>query len=177
MLKKLLIGILIGLLVLSAIIGATYGIHKHNSKKAAEEEMTTEYEAEVIPEAETDSYGIDANDPLRDLKLSLVVDLDRQTLEEIYSGYSKEFLDSSMPNRNDERTSAASYVGWGKEGYKMYDAVSFPFRVVEKGKTKYSNDDIQVMLSDVREEIMRNPVFLDMFLQGMRKWRLLIIQQ
>ena len=160
--------VLIAIVAVFAIAGAAFGIHKWNQSKAADsanEEVTT---AEEVPTPEKD-YGIDANDPLKDLKLSLIVDLDRQTLEQMYTEFLRDFLDSSMPNRNDERTSAASKVGWGKtEGAKMYDAVSFPFSVVQKDKTEYTQEDIDKMYEELQEEIMRNPVVGDMLIQGMQ---------
>lgn len=111
---------------------------------------------------------ISDDDPLKDIKLSLIVDLDQATLAKMYTEFSKEFLDSSMPNRNAARTIAASKVGWGRKGQHMYDAVSFPFSEVKKGKTSYSEEDINRMYEELQEEIMRNPVVGDMVIQGMQ---------
>ena len=171
--KKRIFTILLSVIVaIFAISGIAYGIHKYNQTHPKDKSTDTVAADETPTPTPEKDYGIDANDPLKDLKLSLIVDLDRQTLEEMYSGYSQEFLDSSMPNRSGERTLAASTVGWGKEGYHMYDAVSFPFSTVQKGKTEYTEADIDTMLDELREEIMRNPVVLDMFLQGMKEMSL-----
>lgn len=171
--KKLFIILLCITLVVFAVAGAAYGVHKYQTSKAADTAETTEYSEEattntVTPDAVAEpDYGISDSDPLKDLKLSLIVDLDRQMLDEMYTGYLKDFLDSSMPINNDERTSAASKVGWGKEGQKMYDAVTFPFSTVAKDKKDYSKEDIEKMYGELKEEIMRNPVMGDMVLQGM----------
>ena len=159
------------IVVVFVIAGIGFGIHKLNQTKAASNETETVAEdtATPTPDSAGKDYGIDANDPLKDLKLSLIVDLDRQTLEQMYTEYLRDFLDSSMPNRNDERTRAASLVGWGStEGAKMYDAVSFPFSVVQKDKKEYTQDDINKMYEELQEEIMRNPVVGDMLIQGMQ---------
>lgn len=164
--------IIIAIIAVFVIAGASFGIHKWNTTKAADtakdtEEVATE-EAVPTPDSQKD-YGISDSDPLKDLKLSLIVDLDRQTLEQMYTEFLRDFLDSSMPNRNDERTKAASFVGWGKtEGAKMYDAVSFPFSTVQKGKDKYSQEDVDKMYEELQEEVMRNPVVGDMLIQGMQ---------
>lgn len=168
--KRALIITLAVVLAVFAIAGTCFGIHKWNQSKAADKDTAKEAvtTAEAEPEPEKD-YGIDANDPLRDLKLSLIVDLDRQTLEQMYAEYVRDFLDNSMPNRNNERTSAASKVGWGKtEGAKMYDAVTFPFSTVAKDKKTYTDEEIQKMYEELQEEIMRNPVMGDMVIQGMQ---------
>ena len=163
--KKLLIFLLVAILVVIAVAGVSFGIHKYNSNKASANDAATDTTA--TPEPEKD-YGIDANDPLKDLKLSLIVDIDRATLEQMYTEFVRDFLDSSMPNRNDERTKAASLAGWGKEGSKLYDAVTFPFSSVARGKTEYSQEDIDKMYLELQEELMRNPVMGDMVIQGMR---------
>jgi hypothetical protein len=164
--KRTIIILLSIIAVIFAIAGIAFGIHKWNQKKAAADE-TPAATTQTIADNGT-QVTPDADDPLADLKLSLTVDIDRHTLDGMYTGYSQEFLDSSMPNRNDERTSAAALVGWGKSGYKMYDAVSFPFSTVEAGKTNYTDEDIAQMYAELQEEIMRNPVVGDMVLQGMQ---------
>ena len=154
--KKLYIAIIIIIVGVFAVAGIAFGVHKYSQNKAnaASEEspIVTNEEAasatEVVPEKD---YGIADSDPLKDIKLSLIVDLDRQTLEGMYADFIRDFLDSSMPNRNDERTSAASKVGWGKEGNKMYDAVSFPFSEVQKDKKEYSDSDIDAMYLELQE--------------------------
>ena len=167
--KKIFTIALVAIVAVFAIAGIAFGVHKSNQSKATDNIALEETaaEGEEIPTPEKD-YGISDNDPLKDLKLSLIVDLDRQTLEQMYTEYLRDFLDSSMPNRNDERTKAASLVGWGKtEGAKMYDAVSFPFSTVQKGKKEYTQEDIDKMYEELQEEIMRNPVVGDMLIQGM----------
>ena len=110
---------------------------------------------------------------LEDLKLILAVDLDEDSLSKMYSDFSKVFLDNSMPNQNAARTSAASKVGWGKDSTsKMFDAVSFPFEAVSAEKKEYTDEDILNMYRELQEEIMRNPVFGDMFAQGLKKLEL-----
>ena len=49
----------------------------------------------------------------------------------------------------------------------MFDAVTIPFSVVERGKKEYSKDDIEQMKSELYEAIMRNPVMGDMMAQWM----------
>ncbi len=176
--KKFFIITLCAILAVFAIAGAAFGIHKYNAANTAAAD-TTEYEEveepvenTITPDAVDADYGISDSDPLKNLKLSLRVDVDYHMLQTVFTGYIAEMLDNSMPNRNEERCSAASKVGWGKSGYKMYDAFNFPYSTVEKGKTKYSEEDIQQMIEETREEIMRNPVMLDMLLQGMKEMKL-----
>ncbi len=121
-----------------------------------------------IPEPEPEPEP----DLLADIKADLTVDLDEDILAKMYSEFSYEFLDSSMPNRNDERTLAASKVGWAKDGTKMFDAVSFPFSTVKKDKTSYTDEEIEKMYSELQEEIFRNPVAGDMFAQGIKEMKL-----
>ena len=164
--RNIIIGVLCLILVI-VIVAFAIAKHLHNQKVAA---ATSNNEAatEQMPVPTADTQETTEYDPLADLKLSLTVDIDRQTLETMYNWYSREFLDSSMPNQNNDRTLAASYVGWSKPGTKMYDAVSFPFTTVEKGKKEYTDEDIEKMLDELREEIIRNPVVGDMLLQGMQ---------
>lgn len=166
--KKVIIILLSVILLVFAITGVAFGIHKWKTKKAQDNNTSTATETTRTTE-QTPATNVtpDPIDSLVDLKISLTVDVDRATLDGMYAGYSQEFLDSSMPNRNDERTSAAALVGWGKSGNKMYDAVTFPFSTVEAGKKKY-NEDIDQMYAELQEEIMRNPVMGDMVLQGMQ---------
>jgi hypothetical protein len=161
--KKVFAIVIVAALLILGVSGAVYAYRQYSGNKAAEatnEEMPTPTTEEALDSAAT-------NDPFADLKLSLTVDIDRQTLETMYTGFIRDFLDSSMPNRNAERTVAASHVGWGKEGQKMYDAVTFPFSVVQRGKTEYSDEDIDKMYLELQEEIMRNPVMGDMVIQGL----------
>ncbi len=157
---------LIAVLVVAIIVAVIFGIKAHNKNRTttSNNEVAT-IEEMPIPDVSTEQ---ESTDPLADLKLTLTVNIDSQTLELMYEGFSEELLDSSMPNRNDERTVAASHVGWAKEGRKMYDAVSFPFSTVEKGKTEYTDEDIDAMIEYLREEIIRNPVVGDMVIQGMQ---------
>ena len=164
--RRIVIILLSIALAVFVIAGIAYGVHKWNPKKTAEPTETTTTQPTTENYVTPDTS--DSDDPFADLKISLTVDLDRQTLEGMYVGFSQEFLDSSMPNRNAERTSAASLVGWGTEGNKMYDAVTFPFSTVAKGKTSYTDEEIAQMYSELQEEIMRNPIMGDMVLQGMQ---------
>lgn len=106
---------------------------------------------------------------LDELKLKLTVNLDQETLDKMFLTFSRDFLDSSMPNKNGKRTVAASKVGWGKKGDRLYDAVSFPFGVVKANKKAYNKADLETMYTELQEEVMRNPVMGDMILQGMKE--------
>ncbi len=130
--RNIIIG---GVCLVILIVVAAFAIVKHlHDQKVATATSTNEATEQIpVPTADTQETTYD---PLADLKLSLTVDIDRQTLETMYNWYSREFLDSSMPNQNNDRTLAASYVGWSKPGTKKYDAVSFPFTTVEKGKER-----------------------------------------
>ena len=97
----------------------------------------------------------DKVDSLNELKLKLTVDLDQETLDKMFLTFSRVFLDSSMPNKNGKRTVAASKVGWGKKGDRLYDAVSFPFKVVKANKKAYDKADLEAMYVELQEEIMR----------------------
>ena len=108
-------------------------------------------------------------DSLNELKLKLTVNLDQETLDKMFLNFSRDFLDSSMPNKNGKRTVAASKVGWGNKGDRLYDAVSFPFSSVKANKKAYNKADLEAMYKDLQEEIMRNPVMGDMILQGMKE--------
>ena len=158
---------LVAILVVLVVIAVIISVKAINKNRTASDNTAATIEQMPIPEADTTTEP-ESTDPLADLKLSLTVDIDSQTLELMYNGFSEELLDSSLPSRNDERTSAASSVGWSKPGTKMYDAVSFPFTTVEKGKKEYTYEDIEKMIDEIREETLRNPVFGDMFLQAMQ---------
>ena len=112
-------------------------------------------------------------DPFKEIKLSLRVDLDTETLDKMYTEFMRDFLNYSTLDQSDARTSAASLVGWSsKEGTKMFDAVSFPFEVVEAKKTEYIDDDIEAIYKELQDETMRNPVLGDMIIQGMKEMAL-----
>ena len=106
---------------------------------------------------------------LNELKLKLTVNLDQETLDKMFLNFSRDFLDSSMPNKNGKRTVAASKVGWGNKGDRLYDAVSFPFSSVKANKKAYDKADLEAMYKNLQEEIMRNPVMGDMILQGLKE--------
>ena len=148
-----------GLAIVSAI---AYGIYAFRPK------------AESATAVEDKNSKVDnvAVDSLENLKLTLTINLDQETLNKMFTEFKKNFLDNSMPTKNGKRTAAASKVGWDKEGKHMYDAVSFPFSTVEKSKKKYSNEDIESMYTELKDEIMRNPVMGDMILQGMAQLKL-----
>lgn len=162
--NKKIIAVIVAAAVLFGIFGAAKGLNlgKGNSSDAVASSNSSTSEASSVADTISD------DDPLKDIKLSLIVDLDQATLAKMYTDFSKTFLDSSMPNKNAARTIAASKVGWGRKGQRMYDAVSFPFSGVKKGKTSYSEEDVKKMYSELQEEIMRNPVVGDMVIQGMQ---------
>ncbi len=116
---------------------------------------------------------VEEEDPFKEIKLSLRVDLDTETLDKMYIEFMRDFLNYSTLDQSDARTSAASLVGWSsKEGTKMFDAVSFPFEVVEAKKTEYIDDDIEAIYKELQDETMRNPVLGDMIIQGMKEMAL-----
>ena len=120
-------------------------------------------------ESATVTVNKDKVDGLNELKLKLTVNLDQETLDKMFLNFSKVFLDSSMPNKNGKRTVAASKVGWGRKGDRLYDAVSSPFASVKANQKAYNKADLEAMYVELQEEIMRNPVMGDMILQGMKE--------
>ena len=127
-----------------------------------------------VPAVEPQIHVVaEEEDPFKEIKLSLRVDLDTETLDKMYTEFIRDFLNYSTLDQSDARTSAASLVGWSsKEGTKMFDAVSFPFEVVEAKKTEYIDDDIEAIYKELQDETMRNPVLGDMIIQGMKEMAL-----
>ena len=158
------------LIIIAIMSGAVFALFKGGvfSPKDKESEVATEDTA-LAPEGQgedSSSFTIDPNDPLYDLKLSLRVDVSKEDLSKYEEELTKLFNDISMPSRNEERTTAASKVGWGKEGYHMYDAISDPFSTVEAGKTKYTEEETEKMYQELRQEIADNPIVGMMILEG-----------
>ncbi len=178
MTKKIIATIVALVVIVFGIFGISKLIHNAGIKPDGEVEVsatevdkntdTAQQAEQMQAQEQAQEQAQQAEDILEDLKLSLSVDLDADTLEKMYANFVRDFLDNSMPNKSAERTLAASKVGWGDEGQKMYDAVSFPFSAVQKGKAEYSQDDIDQMYLELQEEIMRNPVMGDMVVQGMQ---------
>ena len=75
----------------------------------------------------------------------LTVDLD--DVSDYYADVSWEFLDNQMPNRDKERVAATGYS----------NAVSFPFESTDKDEAYL----------EIREEILRSPVYGDMVAQAL----------
>ena len=108
-------------------------------------------------------------------------DIDNALLSERFKNVSRELLDNSLPNRAKERT----------EKTGISDAVSFPFdvndtvnkKVVEFAKAgnakdwarirkeilreKLSKADLEKFSNQLDQELLRNPVFLDMTIRGL----------
>lgn len=157
----------IAIMVVAIVVVATTGAIVAYAMNAKNERNTEDGGSD---DATTTSYTLDPNDPLYDAKISLMVNISDEDLEKYVLSYSKRFLDSSMPSRAAERTSAASKVGWGAwEGMRMYDAVSFPFSPVAAGKTEYSQEETATMVEELRMEIAENPPVGMMVLEGLEK--------
>lgn len=192
--KRVLIIILVVALVATSgglVALATSGVFSRD-KEATEAAPvdTTEYGGEVsnnelAPEGnfeeqqQTETAGVIYNENLSDdellleaTKQTLTVDVTPEILKRYEDNYSLIFSRSSMPTMNKERTSAASKVGWGKEGQRMYDAVDLPFSKVEKGKKKYSDDDVQDMHEENLERHATNIIVGMMTIGGMKEMKL-----
>ncbi|MBQ2638911.1 hypothetical protein IJF91_02500 [Candidatus Saccharibacteria bacterium] len=172
--KKIIAVVLAIILLLSGGLFALVKAGVFSRDKAEVEAAAPTEEEELTPEMhdaldeQTADNGISQDDPLYEAKITLKVNVTDEDLKKYVIDYLKTFQDSSMPSRNKERTTAASKVGWGEEGMAMYDAVSFPFSTVEKGKKKYTDAEIDQMVDELREEIRRNPVVGMMVLDGMK---------
>ena len=94
-----------------------------------------------------------------DIENDLRVDLD--STKDYYPEVSWEFLDYQMINQDAARVDASG----------LSDAVSFPFIIKESlnldnpSETTY---DYDYMFSQVKEEILRSPVYCDMVIRGMK---------
>lgn len=88
---------------------------------------------------------------LNQSKADLTVNLDDEIIGKAFPEISREFLDSSMPNRNRERVSAAGFS----------TALTFPFTgASQKDDQVYSDDVIQGWwTNELTNELLRNPVY------------------
>ena len=85
-----------------------------------------------------------------EVKEALTVNFDEILLGKAYPEISREFLDSSMPNRNRERVEAAGFstaLTMPFSGVQQDDGVTYPDETIERWWSQ-----------ELREEILRNPV-------------------
>ena len=84
-------------------------------------------------------------------KANLTVDLDSEILQAAFPNVSREFLYSSMPNRNKDRVAAAGFSS----------ALTYPFTgVIQQDGQSYSDETVRMWWeTELTEEILRNPVY------------------
>ena len=103
---------------------------------------------------DTDLQVASANvtdEELNQSKADLTVNLDEEIIGKAFPEISREFLDSSMPNRNRERVSAAGFS----------TALTFPFTgASQKDDQTYADDVVQGWwTNELTNELLRNPVY------------------
>lgn len=88
---------------------------------------------------------------LNQAKADLTVDLDSEVLNSAFPGVSREFLYSSMPVNNEDRTTAAGFSS----------ALSYPFSgASQKDGQSYSDETVRAWWeTELTEELLRNPVY------------------
>ena len=88
---------------------------------------------------------------LRQAKADLTVDLDSEVLQAAFPNVSREFLYSSMPVNNEDRTTAAGFSS----------ALAFPFSgASQKDGESYLDEAIKGWWQqELTEELLRNPVY------------------
>lgn len=88
---------------------------------------------------------------LNQAKADLTVDLDSEVLNSAFPGVSREFLYSSMPVNNEDRTTAAGFSS----------ALSYPFSgASQKDGQSYSDETVRTWWeTELTEELLRNPVY------------------
>ena len=82
-------------------------------------------------------------------ELSLVVNLDDSVLDSMFPEVSWQFLDSSLNKHRNQRIAASG----------LENPVTFPF--------ENNEEDLDAMMQEVYEEILRNPIYGDMIAQGL----------
>ena len=88
---------------------------------------------------------------LKAAKADLTVDLDSEILQSAFPNVSREFLYSSMPVNNEDRTTAAGFSS----------ALSYPFSgASQKDGQSYSDETVRAWWeTELTEELLRNPVY------------------
>lgn len=130
--------LIIATIVVVMIAGVAWAKNTFFSARASQE--TTVASATDVTEQE-----------LNQAKADLTVDLDEEIIGKAFPEISREFLDTSMPNRNRERVNAAGFS----------TALAFPFTgASQKDDQSYADETIQGWWNqESTEELLRNPAY------------------